>query len=410
MVSSSGDRGGGPPNDTQIDVVYEEGVPPEEHTREVRGHDKKPRRSIEVLDTPVDDGTALAPSYVDPRSKGAEPEPENAGRAQRAFKSDSAPAQQSQPRDPPPSKEPERSPPVAAPVAKDPAEPRRPEAPPVRSAELAASSIKERKRARDQRAEKSALRLLLFVFLGIGGGALVLVNSGVLDGDPHTTAPEGAKGATGITARARPQPKPGLRSSSDETPDIPAIRSMLAEGLTIGAEGLPQIAPEEGPLPPPALAGIESCRFAYGVWEFSPNKAVRFLSTCPVLEGEVLVGAYEVDGSSVMLSPLRGEEGEFVSVFEVEKPSSMTTRVIARTRVGEFAFQVKQRVTIMRPGLDGEAFRKMMAPKNTIEVKDFRNTKEPGAERAEPEPSPPPRSKPAPKAKAQTDPVLELLK
>jgi hypothetical protein len=136
------------------------------------------------------------------------------------------------------------------------------------------------------------------------------------------------------------------------------------------------------------------------------------LSTCPVLEGEVLVGAYEVEGSNVLLSALRGEEGEFISVFGVEKPSTMITRVVAKTRAGEFAFEVKQRVTMMRPGLDGEAFRKLMAPKNTIEVKDFRNNREQGGEHTEPAPPPtaPPKPKAASKPKAPADPVLELLK
>jgi hypothetical protein len=242
----------------------------------------------------------------------------------------------------------------------------------------------------------------------LGGAGFVAVNllepaprpgGGGLTGLTGPTAGTGAKAPTGATGSSR------LSGTPDETPQIPALRSLASEGLTIAAEGLPQVLTEEGAPPSPVLAGLESCRYSYGIWEFSPNKMFRFITTCGALEGQVLAGGYEIDGSSVLMSPLRTEEGEASSVFEVEKPSMMTTHVKVR---GLPAVVVKQRITVMRTGMDGESFHRSYAGKNTIEIQEVK--KEPRGPAADPEAAPRPSPRPRPPPKKEGDPVLELLK
>jgi hypothetical protein len=298
---------------------------------------------------------------------------------------------------------------------------------PKSSTELAARSQKERRRERDARAEKAATRTLIGLFLGLGALALVVVNSGWLDGDtPPPRSPAelaaAAKAAAAASASASPSRAPALRSRPDETPDLPAIAALSSTGLTIAAEGLPEVLAVEPDNPPPLLAGIETCRFAYAIWELSPNRAFRFFTTCAVFQGQVMVGAYEVQGSQIVMSPLRADGAELVSVFEVEKPSRMRTQVTIQPRADgpRAIFDVRQRITAMRPGLDGEGFFRAYQGKNNVEVAGV------AASRGGPSaPAPrvgsgaPPRGEaprdapreeePSDKPAAEKDPVLELL-
>ncbi len=285
---------------------------------------------------------------------------------------------------------------------------------PRSSTEMASRSQKERRRERDARAEKTATRALVGIFLGLGGLAIVVVNSGYLDEAP---APRPAVAATD-TPTAPPR-APALRSRVDETPDIPAIRSLASTGLTIAAEGLPEVLAVEPSNPPPLLAGIETCRFAYSVWELSPNRAFRFFTTCAAFQGQVLVGAYEIEGSQIIMSPLRADGAELLSVFEVEKPSRMRTQVTIQPKADgpRVIFDVRQRITAMRPGMEGEAFYRAYGAKNDIEIAGVAKSREqrggssvappPGRPTA-PEPREAPEA-PPPKPAGGKDPVLELL-
>lgn len=275
------------------------------------------------------------------------------------------------------------------------------------STELARGSQKQRRRERDQQAERKAQRLLIGVFVAIGAAGFLVINSGIFD-EPEKPAPDPQ------AALQAPQdnlqkpvvpPQPIKRGVPDETPDIPALGSLRSEGLTIAAEGLPEVVAVDPPMPPALLAGIETCRFAYGVWEFSPNRAFRFLTTCAALEGQILVGAYEVRGSQIHTSPLNAEGVQLVSTFEVEKPSRVRTEVTIPLRDGTLVkLEVRQRLTTMRPGLEGDGFYRTYAGKNTVQIQGL---PPPGA-------APAPRPEAAPAAaprqdKAAKDPVLELL-
>ncbi|MBK6686202.1 MAG: hypothetical protein IPG45_17145 [Deltaproteobacteria bacterium] len=228
------------------------------------------------------------------------------------------------------------------------------------STEMAESSRRARRRERDRRAERRAIQLVIAVFVGLGGAGLLAVNYLVEDDQGPPT-----EGPRGPAVPPPPKTVPGKRSTFAEGADIPAIGSMNSEGLTIAAEGLPEVLAdvEDGSLA--NLAGLQTCRYAYGVWEFSPNKRFRFLTTCEALVGQVLVGAYEIQGTVVRMSPLSSVEGTLTSEFQVEKPSTIKT--IVQTRSGR-TLQVNQRVTTMRSGLDGEAFRATYFPKNTIQI------------------------------------------
>lgn len=263
-----------------------------------------------------------------------------------------------------------------------------PTTPPKTTSELAERSKKERRRERDRRAEKTALRAVIFTFVLLGVGLYALLNSDLVD----TPVPE--SDATPAT-KAPPRPRPVTTAEIDETPDLPALRQLATEGLTIAAEGLPEVLASDGSSEASLAAAIETCRFAYGIWEFSPNKRFRFITTCPGLEGQILVGAYEARGSQLLLSPLVDGVSTMVSLFEVEKPSKMTTEIAVGAGARRITLGVNQRVTAMRGGLQGEAFRDTYAPRNTLSV--------PGG-----------RARPAPSEGAtkgtKRDPLYELLK
>lgn len=139
--------------------------------------------------------------------------------------------------------------------------------------------------------------------------------------------------------------------------------------MTIAAEGLPEVAASGVVEAPASVAALETCRFAFAVWEFSPNKRFRFLTTCPALKGQIMVGAYEISGSTIRMSALVDPPVQILSVFEVEKPS----RLVSSLRVDHpgtppITLVVNQRVTTIRAGIEGEAFRDTYAPRNTMQV------------------------------------------
>jgi hypothetical protein len=275
------------------------------------------------------------------------------------------------------------------------------DAPPVpatTSADLARQSQKARRRARDARAEKVALYGTIGAFVCVGLGVLLVINSGAVDA-PSDTPRTTLVPVPGVGGAAKPE---AARPALDETPDLPALRQLQGSGLTIVAEGLPEVLAVEGDVPTPRMAALETCRFAYGIWEFSPNRAFRFVTTCGALAGQQLVGAYEVDGSKVRMSPLSIDGVVLTSVFEVEKPSTMTTRAVIGGRHG---LEIRQRITGIRPGLDIASFAKAYGPRNTVAVDGVAAPPTPGrraAPRGDDEPAAPP---PAPKK----DPVEELL-
>ena len=262
------------------------------------------------------------------------------------------------------------------------------------SSAMSSSSTKARRRQRDRRAESRAVQVLVGLFVGVGGLALVAVNVLLDDPEPGplpvATAPD-----------ETPQPVPPPPETVISTPfveqiDLPALRQLKNEGLTIAAEGLPEVSsPERGARVGP-LAARETCRFAYGVWEFSPNKRFRFLPTCAAMDGQVLYGAYAVDGAVIRMSPLRVSGAEIVSEFQVEKPSRMLTRVAVQD--AGVNLEVRQRVTVIRAGLAGDGFFSTYADRNTLSVPGARAQR-----RAPREASPPPPAK-------KRDPLLELLK
>lgn len=236
-----------------------------------------------------------------------------------------------------------------------------PAAPEQRSStEMAEASRRARRRERDRRAERRAIQLVIGLFVGLGGLGLVAINYWVEE--DQVTPPTSTKGPA-----VPPPPKqvPGQRSTFAAGADIPAIHSIKSEGLTIAAEGLPEVLADAEDGSVANLAALQTCRFAYGVWEFSPNKRFRFLTTCEALLGQVMVGAYEIDGTVVRMSPLLSVEATLTSEFQVEKPSTLKTVVQAKN--GR-TLEVNQRITTMRPGLEGEAFRATYLPKNTIAI------------------------------------------
>lgn len=271
-----------------------------------------------------------------------------------------------------------------------------------------------RRRARDHRAERRALHIAIGAFLGLGAAAWLVINV-ALDEPSSTTiardaiegsdaraateakdvrgpSTEGAgPGATQTANQAADRtadptghsPKRPLRVSSpaEASLDLLALREMATQGLTIVAEGLPEVSAKSGGGPGiPILATIETCRFAYGVWEFSPNRVFRFMPTCEALAGQILVGAYEVDEGVVRMSPLRSAPAEIISEFQVEKPSTMKSHVRIRVGGKEVQFLVRQAVTVIRGGLEGDMFRTSYAARNTVRVPGVRS--EPSADSA----------------------------
>jgi hypothetical protein len=273
--------------------------------------------------------------------------------------------------------------------------PEQPEEP--SSSRLAERSRRQQRRERDRRAERAAVFAVIVVFLGLGGGLYFLFNSDILNGPAPTPPKEqddiDKRMAEAKAAAAKAEQKKNLVSHLDETPDIPALRSLASEGLTIAAEGLPEVLAEDGSARSAVIAALQTCRFAYGVWEFSPNKRFRFLTTCSGLAGQILVGAYEVEGSTIKMSPLIDGDVAMVSVFEVEKPSRLTSQALVKQGDQAVELRVNQRVTIIRSGLHGEAFRDNLAPANTLEI--------PGQKKGE---------GPPPAPKQGRDPLLDLIK
>lgn len=269
------------------------------------------------------------------------------------------------------------------------------------SSQMAAASRRRLRKERDRRAERRAIQVLLAVAVAAGVVGFLAINFLVDDSssaDPEKGGPSLAVAKKKQVRKTKPA-RPGVRSSPiDETPDLPALRSMQREGLTAGAEGLPEVL-ADGTHPQLAtLAGLETCRFAYGVWEFSPNKRFRFFSTCKALGGQVLVGAYQLDGAVIRMSPLTAGHARIRSEFHVEKPSRFVSRVeLMHQGKVMTTLTVNQRVTAIRPGLDGEAFRNSYRGKNNLQVGG--NIPAGGAA------APPPKPKPA----KEKDPLLKLL-
>ncbi len=264
-------------------------------------------------------------------------------------------------------------------------------APPRNSTELAEPSRRRHRRDRDRRAERRAIFVVLFVFVGGGAAALMAIDI-LMPEEPASPAPMAEAPAAGL-AEPKPQPQGVISSGIEASPDLPVLRMLLREGITIGAEGLPEVLALSDSANISAQAALESCRFAFSVWELSPNKRFRFLSTCGLLKGQVLVGAYAVSGTKVRLSPLTANGVVLTTELSLEKPTRATTSVsIAGAKTPMLA--VKQRLTAIRPGLEGDGFRNTFAPRNNISPRVAA-------------PAPRPMAPAAPSA--PRDPVLDLL-
>jgi hypothetical protein len=269
-----------------------------------------------------------------------------------------------------------------------------PEPPPRSSTELSERARRQRRQERDRRAERRAIGVVVMGLVLLGGGALVAVNVLMDDPPPSPPAPVDPAAQAALTP---PRPRGVISTPIEETPDLPVLRFLRQDGLTVGAEGLPEVVADSASSDVAPRAAVESCRFSYGVWEFSPNKRFRFLTTCEALKGQILVGAYEVEGAKLRMSPLAAQEVLLVTEMTLEKPSEARTVVL---RAGDQApiLEVRQRLTAMRPGLEGEAFRDAFEPRNTIAPRG-----------AAPAPAPPPPAVAPPPAEAPRDPVLEML-
>lgn len=241
-----------------------------------------------------------------------------------------------------------------------------------------------RRRERDRRVERFAVRGVFLLSLLVAVSALVYVNLYV---DSAPSLPP-ARPPT-------PQLSPPVYSAGvDKLPELPALTALPDKGLTIVAEGLPDVRALKAGRGRPAIAALATCRFAYAVWEFSPNHRFRFLSTCAPLKGEVLVGAYEIVGTELRMSPLNTQVDQLVSRFQVERPSSMRTRVLSKG--GSPWLEVRQRVNVIRQGMLGDRFHKAYQDKNTVQIPGLVSKREAAPEKA-------------PK-KAPQDPLLDLLR
>lgn len=220
---------------------------------------------------------------------------------------------------------------------------------------------KQKRRERDRRAERVALGAVLAIFLSIGGFGYWLTKDMVDEAPPPPTAEE-MEAARAKVLEKKAALQKAHTSQLVETSDLPALRMMSTRGLTIAAEGLPEVSANVQSNEAGVFAAIETCRFAYGIWEFSPNKRFRFLTTCEAKEGQILVGAYEVRGTTVTMSTLIDGPGQLTSVLELEKPSRMVTRAI----YGPMMLEVNQSITTLREGMEGEAFRATYEPRNTL--------------------------------------------
>lgn len=281
------------------------------------------------------------------------------------------------------------------------------------STELAEPSRRERRRARDKRAESRALQMLLLLFVGIGGAAIVVVNLLMDDPPPAAVVAEGDEPKDDPPEAPKPPPRrsPGVFTTAPtEALDIPALRQLRAEGLTIAAEGLPEVIADGTGSAVAPLAALETCRFAFSVWEFSPNRRFRFMTTCEPLDGQVLYGAYEIRGGKVHMSPLETPIARITSVFDAERPAKMNTEVESMLKGRPvMSFEVNQRVTVMRQGLHGEGFHSTYRAKNTITLHHQLAPGRIPTPVAPPTKDAPTRDAPPPPS-GDKDPLLDLLK
>lgn len=157
-------------------------------------------------------------------------------------------------------------------------------------------------------------------------------------------------------------PRP-VAVGGEARPEIPALTAMLDQGLTIVAEGLPDLGLAKGQVSPEVAAEI-SCRLAFGIWEFSPNHRFRFLSSCQAFDGEILVGAYTIEGADVLLSPLPAGQGEMRSLFKVERPSEMQTGI----KLPSGLVTIRQRVNVIKTGLLGDDLRFRYQERNRLRI------------------------------------------
>ena len=253
-------------------------------------------------------------------------------------------------------------------------------APPT-STELSERARRQRRRERDARAERWALMIVVGASVSIG--VILWVGLGLWGSEspppaaPEVAAPPEAPSPAGSSpAVPSPSPTEGTAalppqrlSSFEEPVDLPALRALRHEGLTIAAEGLPEVLTDQaGPVTERWAAEL-TCRFAYGVWEFSPNRRFRFLTTCGALDGETLVGAYEVKGTELRLSSLLLGDAHLSTTFFVERPSRLRTEVVVTSGARPIArYHVRQRVTAMSPGLDADGFFRTFSRKNHLGI------------------------------------------
>ena len=279
---------------------------------------------------------------------------------------------------------------------------------PKSSTALSERARRQRRRDRDARAERRAFLFVAGAVLVVGAALWIGVGywapespagapPAAVTGDP--AAPSADPGGAPEARRAE---APTLRrhSTFEEPVDLPALRALQQEGLTIAAEGLPEVLTDQKGPTVDRWAAELSCRFAYGVWEFSPNRRFRFLTTCKALRGQRLVGAYDVEETALRLSPLSLPNATLSTTFYVERPSRLKTDVVVTSRgTVVTTFRILQRVTVIRPGLEADGFLQTFAPKNHLGIPSGSRTSVPPRERGASGRAAPPR-----------DPVLDLLK
>lgn len=227
---------------------------------------------------------------------------------------------------------------------------------------------RRRRRLRDRRAEASAVKWVTAATLILAAGALVWVQRSVPD--PAVPALRGKAQADDAQPRSKAPPASTDWVATPAPPVPPAIEMVRREGLTVAAPGIPEVNLGAGAAPSAGAAGRETCRFAYGVWEFSPNRRFRFLTTCPALAGAVWVGAYEVAGEMLRLSVLQdGQDGRvrWQTDLRLSNPAQAKTTVMLG-RAKEAVLDVSQRVAVIRAGLHGSAFVAQYRRENDLQV------------------------------------------
>ena len=240
----------------------------------------------------------------------------------------------------------------------------------IESSRYEASLRRTRRKERDDFAERRAIQVLVALFLGFGGLSFAALNFFWVSSDnsPVPKVEDVSHDVKSHRNDEETQHQLSGRLSSGAMPefqDLPAIRKMTRIGLTIAAEGIPKVDVDGGGAKVEDAAGLEACRFAYGVWEFSPNQTFRFLSTCRGLGRMTLVGAYEVNEGKIYLSKLTDGNAQWTSLFEVAQPTTMRTQVFSR-KPKKTKLRVTQRVTTLRGGLHGDDFRDSFMRKNRL--------------------------------------------